>query len=200
MLVVRCRALLKQNFRKSNLFYSQYCVEKQVAHIYRSCKPRIGGQQFRTMSSEQDKAQIAAATGVWLKRKVLWLYIRLMYFFRDELAPTIFDKIIAGDIPADIIYQDDQCLAFRDINPQAPVHFLVIPKHKDGLTRLCRATEDNKQLLGHMIYVCQLVAKQEGLGENGYRLVINDGKDGCQSVFHVHVHVMGGRQLVWPPG
>eukprot|EP01023_Acetabularia_acetabulum_P027185 TRINITY_DN25752_c0_g1_i5.p2 TRINITY_DN25752_c0_g1~~TRINITY_DN25752_c0_g1_i5.p2 ORF type:complete len:197 (+),score=10.62 TRINITY_DN25752_c0_g1_i5:152-742(+) len=181
MLVVRCRALLKQNFRKSNLFYSQYCVEKQVAHIYRSCKPRIGGQQFRTMSSEQDKAQIAAATG-------------------DELAPTIFDKIIAGDIPADIIYQDDQCLAFRDINPQAPVHFLVIPKHKDGLTRLCRATEDNKQLLGHMIYVCQLVAKQEGLGENGYRLVINDGKDGCQSVFHVHVHVMGGRQLVWPPG
>eukprot|EP01024_Parvocaulis_polyphysoides_P011650 TRINITY_DN14096_c0_g2_i2.p3 TRINITY_DN14096_c0_g2~~TRINITY_DN14096_c0_g2_i2.p3 ORF type:complete len:131 (-),score=10.20 TRINITY_DN14096_c0_g2_i2:174-566(-) len=130
------------------------------------------------MSSEQQKAEIAG----------------------NELAPTIFDKIIQGEIPADIIYQDEQCLAFRDISPQAPVHFLVIPKQKNGLTRLIRANEANKEVLGHLVYVAQLVAKQEGIGDSGYRLVINDGKDGCQSVFHVHIHVMGGRQMSWPPG
>eukprot|EP00195_Chlamydomonas_chlamydogama_P009853 CAMPEP_0202903702 /NCGR_PEP_ID=MMETSP1392-20130828/25896_1 /ASSEMBLY_ACC=CAM_ASM_000868 /TAXON_ID=225041 /ORGANISM="Chlamydomonas chlamydogama, Strain SAG 11-48b" /LENGTH=132 /DNA_ID=CAMNT_0049591009 /DNA_START=152 /DNA_END=550 /DNA_ORIENTATION=+ len=117
----------------------------------------------------------------------------------DSEPPTIFDKIINKQIPASIIYEDDQCLAFRDINPQAPVHFLVIPKDRDGLTRLSKATESQKAILGHLLYVAQHVAKQEKL-EPGFRVVINDGPNGCQSVYHLHLHVMGGRQLGWPPG
>lgn len=113
--------------------------------------------------------------------------------------PTIFDKIIKKEIPATIIYEDDEALAFRDIGPQAPVHFLVIPKHRDGLTRLSKATETHKHILGHLLYVAQLVAKQEKL-DDGFRVVINDGPNGCQSVYHVHLHVLGGRQLTWPPG
>mmetsp|Transcript_108548 Transcript_108548/g.233757 ORF Transcript_108548/g.233757 Transcript_108548/m.233757 type:complete len:171 (+) Transcript_108548:37-549(+) len=115
-------------------------------------------------------------------------------------APTFFDKLVSKDIPADIIFEDDQCLAFRDINPQAPVHFLVIPKNKDGLNRLSNAREDQKALLGHLMYTAQEVATQEGLKPGGFRVVINDGKDGAQSVYHLHIHVMGGRQMQWPPG
>ncbi len=115
------------------------------------------------------------------------------------------------------------CLAFRDINPQAPVHFLVIPKLKSGLNRLSSATQENKALLGHLLYSAQLVAAQQGLKQDGFRVVINDGKNGAQSVFHLHLHVLGdnaliiftiplnltrhlilfdlgGRQLFWPPG
>lgn len=113
---------------------------------------------------------------------------------------TIFDKIIQKEIPADIIYEDEQCLAFRDVSPQGPVHFLVIPKHRGTLTRLSNAEECDIGLLGHLIFTAQRVAKQEGLGEKGFRLVINDGPDGSQSVYHLHVHVIGGRQMTWPPG
>ena len=101
---------------------------------------------------------------------------------------------------ADIIYEDEMCLAFRDINPQAPVHFLVIPKNKDGLNRLSNAREDQKMLLGHLMFTAQMVAKQEGLKEGGFRVIINDGKNGSQSVYHLHIHVLGGRQMGWPPG
>lgn len=111
---------------------------------------------------------------------------------------TIFDKIISGDIPATIIHDDDVCLAFRDVNPQAPVHFLVIPKVRDGLTQLSKAREDQKQLLGHLTYVAQQLGQKEC--PHGFRVIINDGKDGAQSVYHLHVHVMGGRQMEWPPG
>eukprot|EP00602_Paraphysomonas_sp_CaronLab_P006274 CAMPEP_0185024280 /NCGR_PEP_ID=MMETSP1103-20130426/7288_1 /TAXON_ID=36769 /ORGANISM="Paraphysomonas bandaiensis, Strain Caron Lab Isolate" /LENGTH=138 /DNA_ID=CAMNT_0027557201 /DNA_START=153 /DNA_END=569 /DNA_ORIENTATION=+ len=114
--------------------------------------------------------------------------------------PTFFDKIVSKEIPADVIYEDDLCLAFRDINPQAPVHFLVIPKNKDGLNRLSNAREDQKGLLGHLLYTAQSVATQEGLKPGGFRVNINDGKDGAQSVYHLHIHVMGGRQMQWPPG
>lgn len=117
----------------------------------------------------------------------------------DTEPPTIFDKIIKKEIPSTIIYEDDQALAFRDIGPQAPTHFLVIPKQRAGLTRLSKATEAHKAILGHLLYVAKLVAKQEKLGE-GFRVVINDGPLGCQSVYHVHLHVLGGRQLTWPPG
>mmetsp|Transcript_1629 Transcript_1629/g.6022 ORF Transcript_1629/g.6022 Transcript_1629/m.6022 type:complete len:189 (-) Transcript_1629:97-663(-) len=117
----------------------------------------------------------------------------------DSEGPTIFDKIISKEIPANVIYEDDKCLAFRDINPQAPVHFLVIPKVRDGLTRLSRAHEGHKEILGHLLYTAQKVAKDEGLGE-GFRVAINDGPGGCQSVYHLHLHVIGGRQLTWPPG
>lgn len=117
----------------------------------------------------------------------------------DQEGPTIFDKIISKEIPAAIIYEDDTCLAFKDISPQAPTHFLVIPKARQGLTRLSKATEEHKAVLGHLLYTAQAVAKEQGLGD-GFRVVVNDGPAGCQSVYHLHLHVIGGRQLTWPPG
>lgn len=115
-------------------------------------------------------------------------------------ATTIFDKIISKEIPATIIHEDETCLAFRDVAPQAPVHFLVIPKVKGGLSRLSNAEEADAPLLGHLVYVASKVARQEGLGEEGFRLVINDGPNGSQSVYHLHIHVLGARQMTWPPG
>lgn len=112
---------------------------------------------------------------------------------------TIFDKIINKQIPAKIAYEDDQCLAFHDVNPQAPVHILLIPKQRDGLTQLALAEERHQMILGHLLYVAKLVAKQQNL-DTGFRIVINDGVDGCQSVFHLHLHLLGGRKLGWPPG
>jgi histidine triad (HIT) family protein len=105
----------------------------------------------------------------------------------------IFCNIVAGKIPSDIIYQDEEVIAFRDINPQSPVHLLVIPrKHFTSLTDL---TEEEKPLMGHMITIANRLAKDEGIAETGYRLVINCGRQGGQLVPHLHLHVMGGRQL-----
>jgi len=118
---------------------------------------------------------------------------------RDTGAPTIFDKIVAKEIPATVVYEDDTALAFRDISPQAPTHVLVIPKVRSGLTELSKAEECHEPLLGHLLYVAKLVADKEGLGK-GYRIVINSGPEGCQSVYHLHLHVLGGKQLSWPPG
>ncbi|GKV32668.1 hypothetical protein SLEP1_g41260 [Rubroshorea leprosula] len=114
-------------------------------------------------------------------------------------APTIFDKIIKKEIPANVVYEDDTVLAFRDIAPQAPTHILIIPKVKDGLTGLSKAEERHFEILGRLLYTAKLVAEQEGL-EDGFRVVINDGPQGCQSVYHIHVHLLGGRQMNWPPG
>lgn len=139
--------------------------------------------QIRKMS-EVDAAQIAASTDPAI----------------NPFAPTFFDKIVNKEIPAKIIYEDDVCLAFRDINPQGPVHFLVIPKNKNGLNRLSNAKEEHKEILGHLMYTASQVARQEGLGTDGFRLVINDGVNGAQSVYHLHIHVIGGRQMAWPPG
>lgn len=116
----------------------------------------------------------------------------------DGQPPTIFDKILSGDIPANKIHDDGLCIAFRDVNPQAPVHFLVIPKNRDGLTQLSKARDDQKALLGHLMYVAQMLGQKECPG--GFRVVVNDGSDGAQSVYHLHIHVMGGRQMAWPPG
>ena len=91
-------------------------------------------------------------------------------------------------------------MAFRDISPQGPVHFLVIPKDKAGLNRLSSAKEEHKALLGHLMYTAQKVAHQEGLVKDGFRLVVNDGAHGAQSVYHLHIHIIGGRQMAWPPG
>jgi len=91
-------------------------------------------------------------------------------------------------------------MAFRDISPQGPVHFLVIPKDKVGLNRLSSAKEEHKALLGHLMYTAQKVAHQEGLVKDGFRLVVNDGAHGAQSVYHLHIHIIGGRQMAWPPG
>ncbi|XP_008334170.1 histidine triad nucleotide-binding protein 2, mitochondrial isoform X3 [Cynoglossus semilaevis] len=112
-------------------------------------------------------------------------------------APTIFSKVIDKSIPADIIYEDEKCLAFRDVNPQAPVHFLVITRIP--IPRISAVKADDAELLGHLLVVAKNVAKQESLTE-GYRVVINDGKHGAQSVYHLHIHVLGGRQMTWPPG
>eukprot|EP00897_Mesotaenium_endlicherianum_P000970 jgi/Mesen1/10874/ME000093S10386 len=111
---------------------------------------------------------------------------------------TIFDKIVRREIPATIIFEDDKVLAFRDIHPQAPTHVIVIPKERDGLSELAKAEERHKGILGHLVYAAQLVAKQEGLDD--FRLVVNNGPGAGQSVFHLHLHVLGGRPLRWPPG
>ena len=110
---------------------------------------------------------------------------------------TIFQKIIDKEIPAEIIYEDDSVLSFKDVSPQAPVHFLVIPKKP--ITMIENAEDADENLLGHLLLVGRKVAKEQGL-EKGYRMVINNGVEGCQSVYHLHLHVLGGRQLKWPPG
>ena len=111
---------------------------------------------------------------------------------------TIFSRIIARETPARIVYEDELCLAFHDVNPQAPVHFLVIPKKE--IARIAAAAPEDEALLGHLIQVAQKVAKQEGLHESGFRIVINNGRDGGETVPHLHVHVLGGRAMAWPPG
>jgi histidine triad (HIT) family protein len=111
---------------------------------------------------------------------------------------TIFGKIIRKEIPANIVYEDDLCLAFTDVNPQAPTHILVIPKQP--IPKLSDAAPADKELLGHLLLTVNQVADQAGLTENGYRVVINTGTDGGQTVFHLHLHLLGGRSLDWPPG
>ena len=110
---------------------------------------------------------------------------------------TIFGKVISREIPAQIVYEDDLCLAFRDINPQAPEHVLIIPKKE--IPRLIDATEDDKALLGHMMIAAGKVARELGVGD-AFRRVINNGADAGQSVFNLHMHVLGGRGFKWPPG
>ena len=110
---------------------------------------------------------------------------------------TIFGKIIRREIPADIVYEDDIALAFRDVNPQAPVHILVIPKQP--LPKLADAESQDHAMLGHLLLTVKRVAQQAGLS-NGYRVVINNGDDGGQTVNHLHLHILGGRQMKWPPG
>lgn len=114
-----------------------------------------------------------------------------------ELMPSIFTKIIAREIPADILHEDDLCLAFRDISPKAPTHFLVIPKKE--IVSLADLTDEDQAIVGRCIVVASQVAAAEGLA-GGYRLVCNCGDDGGQEVPHLHFHVMGGRKLTWPPG
>ena len=111
---------------------------------------------------------------------------------------TIFTKIINRDIPADIVYEDDLCLAFRDINPVAPVHILVIPKK--AITGLAEAKGEDHAILGHLLIKATEIARTEGLEEGGYRVVINNGEEAGQSVFHLHLHLLGGRPFSWPPG
>lgn len=127
------------------------------------------------MSGEVEKAQSAAPGG-----------------------DTIFGKIIRGEIPTNFIHEDDQSVAFHDINPQAPVHFLVIPKRP--IAQLSTSEDSDEQLLGHLLVVARKVAAKLGVDKTGYRVVINDGRQACQAVFHVHVHVLAGRQMSWPPG
>jgi histidine triad (HIT) family protein len=113
------------------------------------------------------------------------------------MTDTLFSKIIARQIPADIVYEDELCLAFRDINPQAPVHILVIPKNP--IPKVVDATETDKDLLGHLLIAAGQIAIKEGYGD-AFRLVINNGENAGQTVFHLHVHILAGRHFTWPPG
>ncbi len=113
------------------------------------------------------------------------------------MTDTVFSKIIRREIPANIIYEDDLSLAFTDINPQAPHHILVIPKQV--IPKLEEATDTEQNLLGHLLLTAKKVAEQVGLNK-GYRVVINNGEQGGQTVDHLHLHILGGRYLAWPPG
>ncbi len=110
---------------------------------------------------------------------------------------TIFSKIIQREIAADIVYEDDLCLAFRDVNPQAPTHVLLIPKKE--IPRLVDATADDAALLGHLMLTANKIARQLGVGD-AFRLALNNGADAGQSVFHLHLHLLAGRAFKWPPG
>ncbi|MEM7811770.1 MAG: histidine triad nucleotide-binding protein [Planctomycetota bacterium] len=111
--------------------------------------------------------------------------------------PTLFEKLIAGEIPADFVHEDEHCVAFKDVAPQAPVHLLVVPR--EPIESLAAAEDRHKPLLGHLLRVVDKVASDAGLTD-GYRVAINTGEGGGQTVPHLHLHVLGGRGMSWPPG
>ena len=112
------------------------------------------------------------------------------------MTETIFSKIINKEIPADIVYEDEKCIAFNDISPQAPTHILVIPRK--GISKLSESQEADRDLLGHLMLSATQIAKKLNLDD--YRLVINNGADAGQTVFHLHIHILAGRPFGWPPG
>ncbi len=114
------------------------------------------------------------------------------------MSKTLFERIVSREIPADIVFENEELLAFRDINPQAPVHVLIVPKRV--VARVDEAQRSDRELLGNLLLAAAQVARQLGLAENGYRLVINNGADGGETVPHLHCHILGGRPLGWPPG
>ncbi len=115
-----------------------------------------------------------------------------------RMSKSVFQKIIDREIPASIVYEDEMVLAFRDISPKAPTHVLIIPKKV--IARISEAQAEDHKLLGHLLLKAAAVAAQLGLDKPGYRLVINNGPDGGESVPHLHCHILGGRKMAWPPG
>jgi histidine triad (HIT) family protein len=116
----------------------------------------------------------------------------------DKIGETIFSQIIRKEIPADIVYEDERVLAFRDINPVAPIHILIIPK--ETIVNVAAAREEHKEILGELMITAAKIARQEGLEDSGYRIVTNNGLNAGQTVFHLHLHLIGGRPMDWPPG
>ena len=112
------------------------------------------------------------------------------------MSKTLFEKIIDGEIPADMVYEDERCVAFRDVNPQAPFHVLLVPRKP--IARLGHATEEDAPLLGHMLVVAPRIAREHGYED--FRVVINNGPTAGQSVYHLHLHILAGRAMGWPPG
>ena len=110
---------------------------------------------------------------------------------------TIFDKIIRKEIPADIVYEDELCLAFKDVNPQAPIHILIIPKK--AIAKVADANNDDQNVLGHMMLMAGKIAEDLGV-KDAFRLVVNNGEEAGQTVFHLHIHLLAGRSFSWPPG
>ena len=113
------------------------------------------------------------------------------------MSETIFGKIIRKEIPADIVYEDELCLAFKDVNPQAPIHILIIPKK--GIAKIADAHSDDQNVLGHMLLVAGTIADNLGV-QDAFRLVVNNGEEAGQTVFHLHIHLLAGRDFSWPPG
>jgi histidine triad (HIT) family protein len=135
-----------------------------------------------------------ASTPPWSDQKAFNFRLE----FRRITGMTIFKKIVDGEIPADIVYEDADCVAFRDVNPQAPVHILVIPRKE--IPNLEGAGPEDQELLGHLLLKLADIARDQGLAADGYRVVANTGRNGGQSVDHLHFHLLGGRALGWPPG
>ena len=111
---------------------------------------------------------------------------------------TVFSQIIDKKIPAEILYEDEEVVAFKDINPQAPVHVLIVSRKK--IPKLTAIKEDDTLLMGKMVVIAQKIASEQGLEEDGFRLLMNQGKFGGQTIYHLHFHLLGGRRLMWPPG
>lgn len=120
----------------------------------------------------------------------------MMIFPMDD--KTIFQRIITREIPSEIVFEDEQVFCFRDIEPQAPTHLLLVPKRV--IPRIAEAEESDSELLGHLFSRIPLIARQEGFGESGFRVVVNSGRDGGETVPHLHVHILANRPLLWPPG
>ena len=114
------------------------------------------------------------------------------------MSKTLFEKVIAREIPATILYEDDKVIAFRDVKPQAPTHVLIIPKKP--IPRIAEASPEDHQVLGHLLLKAAAVAKELGLAQSGFRLVFNNGPDAGEAVPHLHCHIIGGRKMNWPPG
>ena len=114
------------------------------------------------------------------------------------MTETIFDKILSKEIPADIVYEDSNFLAFNDINPQAPIHILIIPKRR--IPTINDITPSDSNLIGEMILIAKKIAKDKEINDDGYRLIFNCNDNGGQTVYHIHLHLIGGRKLSWPPG
>ena len=154
----------------------------------------VGG----TPSSVAHRRPVSIRTAMMASEEVAKAHAAALKRIADDDDRTIFDKILSKEILSDAVYEDELVYAFRDISPQAPIHVLLIPKVRAGLTQMRRATEMHTALLGHMMVVAGQLGDEHC--PDGFRLVINDGKQGAQSVYHLHVHLLGGRQLGWPPG
>ncbi|KAF2354861.1 Histidine triad (HIT) protein [Trinorchestia longiramus] len=181
-----------------------------VLHVLRSIHPRLAVQDLNVQMVTLNRI-FAKIEEVLLTMEIIHCVLLLstcaVVAMSDEVAKaqtaqpggdTIFGKILRKEIPTKFIYEDDQCVAFNDVNPQAPVHFLVIPRKP--IAGLSSASDEDEQILGKLLTAARKVAAEQGLAEDGYRVVINNGKNGAQSVFHLHLHVLGGRQMSWPPG
>jgi histidine triad (HIT) family protein len=117
---------------------------------------------------------------------------------KGQMSKTLFEKIVAREIPAQIVYEDDLVIAFRDVKPGAPVHVLIVPKK--AIPRIAEVKAEDQAVLGHLLLKAAQVADKVGLSSSGYRLVVNNGPDAGESVPHLHMHILGGRNLAWPPG
>ncbi|KAL3884249.1 hypothetical protein ACJMK2_030466 [Sinanodonta woodiana] len=176
-----CRQVLGHQARQNILHVIKYLTAAGLtSQVFSSNILVQGKQSFCSSSSCQDDEVSKAQTAQKLNQQ-----------------PTIFSKIVDKKIPADIIFEDNQCVVFRDVNPQGPVHFLVVPRKP--IPGLSDVQDGDELLLGHLLIVAKKMAEKEKLLD-GYRLVINNGRHGAQSVHHLHIHVIGGRQMNWPPG